>query len=731
MSFFLYNRAMEYDVLKGLNPQQIQAVTTTEGYVRVIAGAGSGKTRALTHRFAYLVNEIGISPGNILCVTFTNKAASEMRKRIHEMTGDTDTGYICTFHSFCVSILQEDSHAVCFPKSFMVLDNGDIDAMLRMIYEERNLSMKDKTFANARDMFEMRKGVTEPRYYMHLIQDSIQQLYEKYMAAEKIDDILFYGYLYQQKKCFGLDYNDLIFMSLYIFRTFPDIQLKWQKRLQYIMIDEFQDIDPPQYELMEALCGYHNNLFIVGDPDQTIYTWRGARIGYLLNFDKRFDHVKTISLLTNYRSTPEILNCANSLIEKNSIRMKKDLIPVLPSGPKPVFFHAQSPKKEAEWVVEQIGNLARHNVAWRDITILFRAHYLTRSVEEELIRKKIPYRLCSGAQFFDRKEIKDALCYLRMIAQQDDLSFVRIVNVPKRNIGARRMKILKEYSQEHGISLYQSLKECLDMEVFTSTRAKEFVNLIEDFSMRMEEKSVSKTLSDILDASGYEKMLRTEGAQERLDDLAELKQSIYEWEITVGEETDMNAYLRHIALFTNAEMSDQEDRVRLMTIHAAKGLEFPYVFICGMSEGIFPSSKVRTMSGMEEERRLAFVAMTRCEKGLYLSDGDQRNTSDSLFISRFVLDVDPSLVDYISGIDEEVLRKNRDYIAREADRLLPDEDDIGLQAGDRVRHRVFGEGTVEKIDTKEEAIYVRFDSLPTVRALALSAAKKLKKILRS
>ena len=731
MSFFLYNRAMEYDVLKGLNPQQIQAVTTTEGYVRVIAGAGSGKTRALTHRFAYLVNEIGISPGNILCVTFTNKAASEMRKRIHEMTGDTDTGYICTFHSFCVSILQEDSHAVCFPKSFMVLDNGDIDAMLRMIYEERNLSMKDKTFANARDMFEMRKGVTEPRYYMHLIQDSIQQLYEKYMAAEKIDDILFYGYLYQQKKCFGLDYNDLIFMSLYIFRTFPDIQLKWQKRLQYIMIDEFQDIDPPQYELMEALCGYHNNLFIVGDPDQTIYTWRRARIGYLLNFDKRFDNVKTISLLTNYRSTPEILNCANSLIDKNSIRMKKDLIPVLPSGAKPVFFHAQSPKKEAEWVVEQIGNLARHNVAWRDITILFRAHYLTRSVEEELIRKKIPYRLCSGAQFFDRKEIKDALCYLRMIVQQDDLSFVRIVNVPKRNIGARRMKILKEYSQEHGISLYQSLKECLDMEVFTSTRAKEFVNLIEDFSMRMEEKSVSKTLSDILDASGYEKMLRTEGAQERLDDLAELKQSIYEWETTVGEETDMNAYLRHIALFTNAEMSDQEDRVRLMTIHAAKGLEFPYVFICGMSEGIFPSSKVRTMSGMEEERRLAFVAMTRCEKGLYLSDGDQRNTSDSLFISRFVLDVDPSLVDYISGIDEEVLQKNRDYIAREADRLLPDEEDIGLQAGDRVRHRVFGEGTVEKIDTKEEAIYVRFDSLPTVRALALSAAKKLEKILRS
>ena len=727
----MYNRDMEYDVLEGLNEEQIQAVTTTEGYVRVLAGVGSGKTRALTHRFAFLVNEIGISPGNILCVTFTNKAASEMRKRIHEMTGDTDTGYICTFHSFCVSILQEDSHAVGYPKSFMVLDNGDIDEMLRMIYEERNLTMKDKTFAKARDMFEMRKGVQEPRYYMHLIQDSIQQLYDKYMAADQIDDILFYGYLYQQKKCFGLDYNDLIFMSLHIFRTYPAIQLKWQKRLQYIMIDEFQDIDPPQYELMEALCGYHNNLFIVGDPDQTIYSWRGARIGYLLNFDKRFENVRTISLLKNYRSTPEILRCANSLIDKNSIRMKKDLLPVLPSGTKPVFFHAPTPKKEAEWVAEQMLYLARHDVPWKDMTVLFRAHYLTRSLEEELIRKKIPYRLCSGAQFFDRKEIKDALCYLRMIVQQDDLSFVRIVNVPKRNIGARRMKILKEYSQEHGISLYQSLKECLDMDVFTSTKAREFVSLIDDFAMRMEEKSVSAVLSDILDASGYEKMLRTEGAQERLDDLAELKQSIYEWETTVGEETDMNAYLRHIALFTNAEMSDQEDKVKLMTIHAAKGLEFPYVFICGMSEGIFPSSKVKTMSAMEEERRLAFVAMTRCEKGLYLSDGDQRKAGDSLYISRFVLDVDPECVEYINGVDEETLQKNREYIRKEEERLLPDEEDIGLVAGDRVRHRIFGMGTVEKIDLKEEAIMVRFDSLPTVRALSLTAVGKLEKILRS
>lgn len=714
--------------MKDLNEEQLQAVTSTEGYIRVIAGAGSGKTRALTHRFAYLVNEIGISPGNILCVTFTNKAAAEMRKRIHEMTGDTDTGYVCTFHSFCVTVLQEDSHAIGYPKSFMVLDNGDIDEMLRMIYEERNLSMKDMTFAKARDMFEIRKGVNEPHYYLYLIQNSTEQLYERYMSSTKLEDILFYGYLYQQKKCFGLDYNDLIFLTLHIFHEFPDIQLKWQKRLQYIMIDEFQDIDPPQYELMESLCGYHNNLFIVGDPDQTIYTWRGAKIGFLLNFDRRFDNVKTIMLMKNYRSTPEILDCANDLIDHNKNRMKKNLIPVLPSGRKPLFFHGRNPKEEAEWIVNKISELVRQEVAYRDITVLFRAHYLSRSLEEELIRKKIPYRITSGSQFFERKEIKDAICYLRMAVYQDDLSFTRTVNVPKRNVGARRMKMLKEYAESHHVTLYQALKENLDMDLFTGTKAKEYVDLIDYFSTHMDDSPVSKILTDMLDRSGYEKMLRTEGAQDRLDDLAELKQSVYEWETTVGEEVDMASYLRHIALFTNSDISDQEDKVRLMTIHASKGLEFPYVFICGMSEGIFPSSKVKSEDGMEEERRLAFVAMTRCEKGLYLSDGDQRKTGDNLFVSRFVLDVDPAYVDYVKPMDEDAVRRNHEYIEKSEQTLLPDEEDFPLKAGDRVRHRVFGMGTVEKVDFQEEAVFVKFDTLTTVRALALSATKKLEKI---
>ena len=268
-----------------LNAEQLEAVTTTEGFVRVIAGAGSGKTRALTHRFAFLVNELGILPQNILCVTFTNKAANEMRQRIHNLIGDQDTGYINTFHGFCVSVLQEDSYAVQYPKSFLVADNSDIDAMLSIIYEERGLTLRDKTFSDARDMIEIQKLFKKPDYYLDMISMSPEALHEKYLAATATDDVIFYGYLWQEKKCFALDYNDLIKFTLYIFSENAEIRLKWQQRLEYIMIDEFQDIDALQYQLMEVLCDYHKNLFIVGDPDQTIYTWRGANVKYLLEFD--------------------------------------------------------------------------------------------------------------------------------------------------------------------------------------------------------------------------------------------------------------------------------------------------------------------------------------------------------------------------------------------------------------------------------------------------------------
>ncbi len=710
--------AME-DILNGLNEAQREAVTATEGFIRVIAGAGSGKTRALSRRFAYLVNEIGILPGNILCVTFTNKSAGEMRHRIHNLTGDNDTGYINTFHGFCVSILQEDSHAVQYPKSFLVLDNSDVDAMLKIIYEERGLTLRNMTFGKARDMIEIRKLFKEPEYYMDMITMSLDTLKSKYDGAEDPSDIIFYGYLYQEKKCFGLDYNDLIKFTLYIFEQNEEIRLKWQKRLEYIMIDEFQDIDSLQYRLMEVLCGYHKNLFIVGDPDQTIYTWRGANVRYLLDFDKAFPGVQTILMMENYRSTPQILSVANSLIEKNRDRIKKELAPVLPEGVPVVCHHGVTAEAEANWIMEEIASLRAQGAEYRDIAILYRAHYVTRNVEEAFLKKEIPYTIYSGVQFFGRMEIKDALSYLRMIAYKDDLAFVRVANVPKRNLGERRMKFLQEYAGQNGCSLYDALRRNLEHDIFRGTGGAAFVDLVEAFSKEYAVRPISEVLSAILDESGYEKMLRTEGSQERLDNLAELKQSVYEYETSCGEESTLEHYLAHVALFTNSDAADTSDKVRLMTVHSAKGLEFPYVFLCGMNEGIFPSRKTRTQQGMEEERRLAFVAMTRAKKALYLSEAEGRNFDGSpRYPSRFLLDIEPGLLTYTEEPREGLIAEARDYIAFSSRSLDRGEERELLAVGQRVVHGVFGAGIIQEIDMEKGAYVIRFDEIDTPRTIS-------------
>ena len=707
------------DLLSRLNQAQREAVTSTEGFIRVIAGAGSGKTRALSHRFAYLVNELGILPGNILCVTFTNKSANEMRQRIHSLTGDNDTGYINTFHGFCVSVLQEDSHAVQYPKSFLVLDNSDIDAMLKIIYEERGLTLRNMTFSKARDMIEMRKLVKEPEYYLDMIKMSVDTLYEKYMESTEASDMIFYGYLYQAKKCFGLDYNDLIKFTLYIFDENTDIKRKWQKRLEYIMIDEFQDIDALQYKLMSVLCDYHKNLFIVGDPDQTIYTWRGANVRYLLDFDKEYPQTKTIMMMQNYRSTPEILNVANSLIDKNRVRMKKDLLPMLAHGKKVVCHHAPNSEAEAKWIVERMQGLHEEGIPYRDITILYRAHYITRTLEEVFLKEKIPYTIYSGVPFFGRMEIKDALCYMRMIAFKDDLSFMRIANVPKRNIGQRRMRFIQEYAAQNNCSLYDALCRNLDQDIFKGTKADKFVSLIEGFASNYADRPISEVLTDILDKSGYEAMLRTEGSQERLDNLAELKQSVYEYEVSCGEEVTLEHYLNHIALFTNSDAEENKDKVKMMTVHASKGLEFPYVFLCGMNEGIFPSRKITTLEGMEEERRLAFVAVTRAEKGLFLSEADGRNFDSSpRYPSRFLLDIDDRYLEYTQKPNDGLIHDARLYINHKICCMENAEKGNEFSLGQKVKHSVFGEGTITGIDQEQGSYQIQFERFETPRMIA-------------
>lgn len=716
----IYGRNFILDqLLCQLNQAQLEAVTSTEGFIRVIAGAGSGKTRALSHRFAFLVNEIGILPGNILCVTFTNKAANEMRHRIHNLIADNDTGYINTFHGFCVSILQEDSHAVQYPKNFLVLDNQDIDSMLKIIYEERGLTLRHKTFSKARDMIEMYKLERYPNYYLDLITMSLDTLRQKYLGATDVNDIIFYGYLYQEKKCFGLDYNDLLKFSLYIFEKNKEIRLKWQKRLEYIMIDEFQDIDKIQYQLMKVLCGYHKNLFIVGDPDQTIYSWRGADINYLLNFDKAFPDVKTIMMNENYRSTPQILSVCNSLINKNKNRMKKDLLPMCHSKNSVLYYHGDTSEEESDWIADQIIKLHKKDISYKDITILYRAHYVTRTLEETLLKKKIPYSIYSGIQFFERMEVKDALSYLRMITYKDDLSFLRIVNVPKRNIGKKRMEFLQAYVNAHHCSFYEALKECVEDPIFKGTDAKDFISLIDAFSVTYEQRTISEVLSDILDRSGYEEMLRTTENQERLDNLAELKQAVYDYEISCGEEALLPDYLDHIALFTNSDVTDDSDKVKLMTVHAAKGLEFPHVFLCALNEGIFPSKKTSTIEGMEEERRLAFVAMSRAMKSLFLSESHGKNFDGSTrYPSRFILDIDQKFLEYVKKPEDTLIAETKNYIHysnRYLDGYVAEQT---FQVGDKIIHNVFGQGRIKSILSDRNAYMIKFEQIETPRIIS-------------
>ena len=715
--------ALPGDAAPTLNATQLEAVTTTEGYVRVIAGAGTGKTRALTERFAYLVNDLGIMPGNILCVTFTNKAANEMRHRIRALTGDNDTGFINTFHGFCVSVLQEDSHAVQYPKSFLVLDNADIDQMLQTIYDERGLTLRDMTFGRARDMIEIMKLKDRPDYYRDLLAMPLASLREKYERATDVRDIIFYGYLYQEKKCFAFDYNDLIVVVLYIFDQHPDIRLKWQKRLEYVMVDEFQDIDTLQYELMSVLAGYHKNLFVVGDPDQTIYTWRGADVRFLLDFDKVFSGTRTIMMLENYRSTPEVIAVANSLIEKNRQRIPKDLRACRTQHGPTVWHHAKTSDDEAKWIAEGVRALHDGGIRYRDMAVLYRAHYASRPVEEAFLRAEIPHAVYSGVPFYGRKEIKDSLAYLRLVAYQDDLSFMRVANVPKRNLGQRRMAFLKDYAEAHACSLFQALEQTIDDELFKRTKAKQLVALVRKFRGSFEGRPVSEVLAALINESGYEEALRTEGSQERLDNVAELKQSIYEFENSCGEEVTLEQYLSHVALLTNADALDEaQDKVRLMTIPAAKGLEFPHVFLCSLSEGVLPSRKTKTIEGMEEERRLAFVAVTRARDGLYLSEAAGFSHEGSpRHPSRFLLDIDQGALQFSNKPSDEELSCARAAYAASDKWMAGMAADARFSPGDCVLHKAFGRGVVERLDEEKRAYIVHFDSLDTPRAISFRA----------
>ena len=707
---------MEY--LKQLNPQQLEAATTTEGYIRVVAGAGSGKTKTLTARYMYLVEMLGISTENILCVTFTNKAAAEMKKRIRRQLPDQDLGRITTFHGFCVGLLKEDCHVVQYPTTFIVLDEEDKESILRRVFEDLSITSRDMTIKEAIDHIGWRKG---GRGYVKTLIGDPEKLRNLSDQATTLKDKVLYRYFYEQRKCYGLDFDDLVYFVLYILEQSKDTREKWQNRLEYIMVDEFQDIDKDQYALADILSGYHKNLFVVGDPDQTIYTWRGADVKFILEFDSRHENAKTIYLNTNYRSVPQILKASNALIDKNRDRLKKKLSAVRENARKPLYYHAKTGQLEADWITANMRALHEGGIPYSSMGVLYRAHYVSRTVEESLIRNKIPYVLYSGVEFYKRKEIKDILCYLRMIYSGDDISFLRTVNEPRRGVGRTRITALKEYALLHNCSLYEALLANLEESLFRRSRAKDYVRLIEKYRAIFDGMDLTDLLAGILHESGYEDMLRSSGEEERLDNLAELKQAIYDFERKAGEEVTLGNYLDHAALFTNMDQTEKAQAVKLMTIHAAKGLEFPIVFLCGLSEGIFPGKRANTREKLEEERRLCYVAFTRAKDRLFLSDAAGTNYDGSFrYPSRFVFNAEKENVEYAVPLDPELEERAMEQIRKteESGERIPKNSEL---VGKRVIHPVFGEGSVIGIPRGQEGIIIQFDAMVTPRTFGPAA----------
>ncbi len=706
------------DYLKELNTEQLEAATTTEGFIRVVAGAGSGKTKTLTARYMYLVEMLGISTANILCVTFTNKAAAEMKKRIRRQLPDQDLGRITTFHGFCVGLLKEDCHVVQYPTTFIVLDEEDKEAMLRTVFADLGITGRDLTIKEAVDYIGWRKGGRG--YVKTLIDPNLSHLIDLSNSATNLKDKVLYRYFYEQRKCYGLDFDDLVYFALYILEHDQPTREKWQRRLEYVMVDEFQDIDKDQYALADILSGYHKNLFVVGDPDQTIYTWRGADVKFILEFNSRHENVKTIYLNTNYRSVPQILTASNALIDKNRDRLKKQLTAVRGESRKPLYFHAKTSQLEADWMTANMRALHESGMPYSSMGVLYRAHYVSRTVEESLIRNKIPYVLYSGVEFYKRKEIKDVLCYLRMIYSGDDISFLRTVNEPRRGVGRTRIAALKEYAQLNQCSLYDALKNLLETDLFRRSRAREFVRLIEKYRAIFDGMDLTDLLSGVLSESGYEEMLRSSGEEERLDNLAELKQAIYDFERKAGEEVTLGNYLDHAALFTNMDQTEKAQAAKLMTIHAAKGLEFPVVFLCGLSEGIFPGKRANTREKLEEERRLCYVAFTRARDRLFLSDAAGTNYDGSFrYPSRFVFNAEEENLEYAVPLDPDLIEEAMDRIRKTEDMGIRPEQPNG-SVGKRVRHPVFGDGAIIGIPRGQEGYIIQFDNMVTPRTFGAS-----------
>lgn len=717
------------DIFVNLNNKQTQAVRETEGYVRVIAGAGSGKTKLLVSRYAYLVTEYGIDSSNILCVTFTNKAAGEMKKRISKLIGpEYSTSLICTYHGFCARLLRENPEKLFLTRGFQIIDTYQQKTLLEEIYQKYELKLDWANFQSILKKIAQKKQ--DISYVSRMAQaDKVQLLSE----INILDDQIIEEYMQRQKAVYSLDFTDLMMYAIYLLTNDEEVRNKWQERLNYIQVDEFQDSSSIEMQLVDILSGKYQNLMIVGDPDQNIYEWRGSDVKLLVDFDKNHPGTKTIILNQNYRSTPQILNCANTLIEKNDLRLKKDLFTKAAPGTNVFHIHSKTEDKEVEKIVETIRKIKKEKgKSYSDFAVLYRSGFLSRVIERKLVEEGIPYEIYGGVKFYQRMEILDVVAYLRLIAFNDDLSFKRIINTPRRKFGRTRVAALERIRENNEInlfdvdlkdkSLYEVLKTHLGDQAFNGSGGGQFVSLIENLKALKDRLKISELINRVCIDSGYEQYIRELGDEERLDNLSEFKRIANEFESGFGEDINLEGFLQQIALMSTEDTDKPVEAVKLMTIHASKGLEFPVVFIIGFSEGIFPSSRTieeRKKLGLEEERRLCYVAITRAQEFLYLTDSEgQSQNGIKKLPSRFLFEIGEQNYKRVGRISDDLEREAFGYMHRldlsMTEELLPEQ-----QSGELyVEHHIFGKGRVISFDTKRKVYTVQFENMTLPRSIS-------------
>lgn len=685
------------NLIDSLNDRQKEAVVNTDGPMLILAGAGSGKTKVLTTKVAYLIEEKNIDPNNILAITFTNKAAKEMKERIFKLEGNSAFYIqISTFHSFGLKILKENCELLGYEKNFTILDSDDSLSIIKKIMKELNIDANKYNPKAIKNVISNNKNeIIDPEKYSLYVNTDFDEIalevYRKYEKSLKINN--------------AVDFDDLLILPLKLFNNNPGVLQKYQEKYKYVFIDEYQDTNEPQYILSKMISAKYKNITVVGDADQAIFTWRGANYKNILNFEKDYKDAKVVLLEENYRSTKTILNAANNVIKNNKVRKEKNLWTQNEEGSKITYYKAFDEKDESNYVVNEIKKLIEKGVNPKDICVLYRANAQSRTVEEAFLTSNISYNIVGSYAFYNRKEIKDLIAYLKLIYNnKDDVSLLRVINYPKRGIGNKAIENLAIKSNVLDKSLY---------EVIDSGKELEFKNMIEEIKKEESHLTLTELIDMVLDKSGMKKSLEDEKSIEadiRLENLEEFKSIAKAMEINEGI-VSLEELLDKLALVSDAseQKNDNEDKVTLMTMHAVKGLEYDYVFIVGVEEGLFPhSNSLESNDELEEERRLCYVAITRAKKKLYLINARSRilyGKVSSNVPSRFINEISDEYIETI-GKKEDI-----NVFKPKIDKNKMMNEDNDLHPGDMVNHDKYGFGVVVTIDGSIATISFKRDGL--------------------